>query len=374
MKVLNVFALFLTLVGLSGCLGGGLNPNGSDPSVPVTVGNGGNNIVPAISLTSGEAATGGIIGQALATGNSAGTGGVDVTHISAPIGNPVISPAGVLYVPDSALHRTLGFNTVPTSNAPVADFAMTADNTASHNTSVITQAGQLLTSLPANDDAIVFWNTAPLASTGANDYAVNSHNGSVSSPIDRVFIDITTVGTKLVAANGSSNNILIFNSIPTNASPNPVADIVLTQSSVGALSNPKGVWTDGTKLVVSDTANNRVLIWNTFPSSDVPPNLVLDSTSGVALNQPTAITSNGSELFVADTGNNRVLIWNQFPTASHQAPSVVLGQVDFNAVSANRGASTDANTLSSPAGLYMHGTKLFVCDTGNNRILIFNSN
>ena len=31
---------------------------------------------------------------------------------------------------------------------------------------------------------------------------------------------------------------------------------------------PRGVWTDGTRVVVADSGNHRVLIWHTFPDRD----------------------------------------------------------------------------------------------------------
>ena len=35
------------------------------------------------------------------------------------------------------------------------------------------------------------------------------------------------------------------------------------------------------------------------------------------------------QLFVADTANSRVLIWNRFPISNLQKPDVVLGQSNF---------------------------------------------
>ncbi len=78
-------------------------------------------------------------------------------------------------------------------------------------------------------------------------------------------------------------------------------------------------------------------------------------------------------LIVADTNNNRVLIWNQIPTKNGIAADLVLGQADFVSGSANRGGSASANTLSGPRDAYSDGTRLFVADYSNGRVLIWNS-
>ena len=83
------------------------------------------------------------------------------------------------------------------------------------------------------------------------------------------------------------------------------------------------------------------------------------------------MTSNGNQLFVADTGNNRVLIWNGFPTANHEPADGVLGQADLTHTAANRGTGTDADTLAGPRGVQVYDGMLLVADTNNARELIY---
>src|SRR5206468_6569298 len=87
---------------------------------------------------------------------------------------------------------------------------------------------------------------------------------------------------------------------------------------------------------------------------------------------PWSLWSDGRRLVVADTSNNRVLIWNSIPTSSGKTPNVVLGQADFSTVTANTGGIGSA-TLNSPQGVTSDGTRLFVSDSGNNRVLIWNA-
>src|SRR5205085_1924058 len=94
----------------------------------------------------------------------------------------------------------------------------------------------------------------------------------------------------------------------------------------------------GTKLVVADSANNRVLIWNTLPTSNVAPDVVVGQTSlttsnaGLSqsgLTRPIHAAIANNKLFVVDADNNRVLIWNTVPTTNNTPADVVLGQPDF---------------------------------------------
>ena len=83
---------------------------------------------------------------------------------------------------------------------------------------------------------------------------------------------------------------------------------------------------------------------------------------------PAGVYSDGTKLFVVDAKNNRVLIYNTIPTSNGASADVVVGQPDMASNTANNGG-IGANTLSYPYGVYSDGTKLFVADTNNNRVL-----
>ncbi|MDX2134361.1 MAG: hypothetical protein SFV52_06230 [Saprospiraceae bacterium] len=151
---------------------------------------------------------------------------------------------------------------------------------------------------------------------------------------------------------------------------------------------PRGVWMCGGQLLVSDTGRNRVFIWRNIPTSlYAEPDVVLgqgdaDSTgrngggnaSAHTLQYPSGLWSDGRRLIVADAWNHRVLIWHTMPTRTGQAADVVLGQPDFNRNEPNIagvGAPPDARTLFWPYGVYSDGTRLWIADTGNRRVLYF---
>jgi hypothetical protein len=198
------------------------------------------------------------------------------------------------------------------------------------------------------------------------------------------------VGSKLIVGDALNNRVLIWNTVPS--SHGQPADLVLGQADfTGCATNrggtvaadtqdyPAGIWSDGARLIVADQGNHRVLIWNSFPTAngqpadlvlgqpDMASNLLATSTSNKDLDYPYFVFSNGNQLFLADVTKNRVLIWDSIPTTNYAAADRVIGQPDF--VTAAPGVTETAMTR--PAGVYALGNKLIVTDTNNHRYLIF---
>lgn len=201
----------------------------------------------------------------------------------------------------------------------------------------------------------------------------------------------TAVSAKGVLAVGSqtARRVLLWNSVP---SENGVeADLVVGKNdftssgqncSQSLVSNVDGVAfsPDGNKLLVSDAGNNRVLIWNTLPTTNGQPADVVigqsnftNNSSGTGANKfdrPTEllVTPDG-KLLVTDRNNHRVLIFNQIPIANNASADVVIGQTNMT----NNGAATTQSRFRSPwnCSLAPDG-KLLVADDGNHRVLVFN--
>jgi DNA-binding beta-propeller fold protein YncE len=226
-------------------------------------------------------------------------------------------------------------------------------------------------------------------------------------------------GQRVVVADTENNRVLIWNSIPTaNGQP---ADLVLGQgdfTSAGTaliptaqrMRAPQGVWIQGNRLFVADSLYHRVLIWNTFPTSnneapDVvlgqpdfsttrPANILDDDIAVSATNMlnPVSVTSDGARLYVTDLGHNRVLIWNSIPTSNNQPADIVLGQPDLTSAesrfsnNSSRLCTADgkdendndlfparcAATMSLPRFALSDGQRLYVADSGNDRVMIWN--
>lgn len=101
-----------------------------------------------------------------------------------------------------------------------------------------------------------------------------------------------------------------------------------------AFNHPGGIATDGVRLVLADRNDNRVLVWSTLPDSgDAAPDLVLGQPdfrsngpgrSLAQMNWPTSVTTDGTHLVVSDTLNDRLLVWRRFPTRSQQRADFAL--------------------------------------------------
>jgi hypothetical protein len=188
---------------------------------------------------------------------------------------------------------------------------------------------------------------------------------------------------QLIVTDMMYGRVLIWNQIPTqNGTP---ADLIIKGDTWGggalALSEPSAAITDGTRFLICDGDNNRVLIWNTMPTdANAPPDLVLGQPnltmrspnhggrSLSSLNYPYGAAIFENKLFVIDYSNNRVLIWNEFPTANHQAADVVVGQPDDASGGANTGGLS-ASSLYSPNGVSFNASGLWITDYQNNRVL-----
>ena len=138
--------------------------------------------------------------------------------------------------------------------------------------------------------------------------------------------------------------------------------------------------TDGTRLIVADETNDRVLIWNSIPTANrAPANVEIGQasmtvkvagTTASGLSAPTSAWSDGTKLYVTDKTNNRALIFNSIPTANQAAANVVLGQPDFTTGTANTGG-VSASSLDAPYFVSVNGTNLYIADYTNNRALIW---
>ncbi|MDA8185712.1 MAG: NHL repeat-containing protein [Actinomycetota bacterium] len=141
---------------------------------------------------------------------------------------------------------------------------------------------------------------------------------------------------------------------------------------------------DESVLLVTDAGNHRVLGWCPPPRADGPASMVLgqsDFHSGAelpyapqsadGLRFPYAIDTEGSRLAVADTANNRILIWEEMPDRSATPADGVLGQPDFAANGENRWERVADDTLCWPYGISLHRECLAVADSGNNRVVIW---
>lgn len=423
------------------------------------------------------------IGQANLTGGNANSGGLGAGSLSGPAGSPA-SDGTALYVPDTSNHRVLYWTTAPVANT-AANFVLgqsdATSNTANrggtptlatlNSPAGVSASGTRLAVADRGNHRVLLWNQTPTANGQAANLFLgqasaggNTANaGGLSAATMSGPTAVATDGTRLAAADTGNNRVLLYQSWPT--ANGQAADLILGQSapttnfasgalasatryrspttvaragdrllvvdrdahrvliwptlprsaseqptvvvgqqdfssatadsggnvSAYGLDNPHGVASDGTRLVVSDVFNHRVLIWKTLPTQNrQPADVVLGQatlgtgainsggpTSG--LHGPSAVWVAAGRLYVADTDNSRVLIWRNLATlVSGQQADIVLGQADFTGIGQNRNpvpgaAQPMANTLSGPFGVHTDASHIYVSDTYNSRVLIWNT-
>jgi hypothetical protein len=331
-----------------------------------------------------------------------------------------------LFLPSFGEDRVLAFAGIPATNGAAASFALgqpsfTTDyigfaSTMLNGAQTAVATGTKLVVADYANDRVVIWNAIPAGFAAAADVVVGQTGFEVdATTCDTVTINspesIHVVGEKLIVADSNHNRVLVWNTLPTASGAAP--DLVLGQQdfmscsandpggitapstavTATTLNYPAGIWSDGARLVVADENNNRILVWNTFPTHNgQAADLVLGQTSftssvandpstvttAAGLDHPYFLDSNGTQLFVADHDNNRILVWNTFPTTDGARADVVLGQGSFTATTPNDDnqdgtvdASPTARTLASPSGVKLIGNRLFVADSNNNRYLVF---
>ncbi|MBY0486466.1 MAG: DUF11 domain-containing protein, partial [Flavobacteriaceae bacterium] len=303
-----------------------------------------NFIFSQINFTNGQAASL-VIGQASFTANVASC---SQNGLYAP-SYTAISSKGVLAVSEQSGGRVKLWNSIPTANGANASV-------------VVGKTGFTACSY-----------------TGVSASSINNSNGVAFSPD----------GTKLIVTDFGNNRVLIWNTIPTVNGQN--ADVVLgqpnfTSNNVGvsatAMNGPTGVFvsSDG-RLLVADRGNHRILIWNSIPTStNAPADVVVGQTvfsspgggsSATTMLNPwgVCVAPNG-KLLVADSANNRVLVWNTVPTANGAAADVVIGQ----SIMVTSGAGTSTTSFNAPIGVTVSPSGILaIGEFGNSRVVVYNS-
>jgi uncharacterized protein (TIGR03437 family) len=280
-----------------------------------------------------------------------------------------------------------------------------------------------------NNNRVLIWNSIP---TPANDAAALenvpadvvigqvdfTHNATSVPPTAKSLRGPQGVwfqNGKLFIADTQNNRVLIYNQVPTanGASADvalgvgslttavPVALTVVT-ATASNLTSPVSVTSDGTRLFVTDLGANRILIWNSIPTSNGAPadfeigqpdmssalannssklcasNGVVSTTDATltypgrcekTLSFPRFALSDGKRLYVADGGNDRVLIYSSIPNSNGVAADLVLGQPDFTTYA----PGDNADQISTPTSLAYDGTNLYVADVFNRRVLVFSA-
>jgi uncharacterized protein (TIGR03437 family) len=321
------------------------------------------------------------------------------------------------------------------SGTAVFDPGLAATNTSQpylYNASGVGTDGKILAVADTDNNRVLIWTSIPTSMNqlpnlvlGQPDLSTRQSPGQgiVSSTIMRGPQGVWVSNNRLFVADTSNNRVLIWNSIPTvnnqppdlelgqpdfnHANAPPVTTSGNPNAAPNELLSPTSVTSDGTHVFVTDLGFNRVLIWNSLPTSngqnaDVEigqPDMIQtvsndpNSCGGTLpigpygacqsnLSFPRfALPDGNGRLFIADAGNDRVLIYNSIPTVNGASADGVLGQPDFINDLVSSAAISIASTAidntgavdvtPSPTSLAWDGTNLYVADPFNRRVLLF---
>jgi len=368
-----------------------------------------------------------VIGQADTASNAAG---ISATQLGPNTHAKPVFVGGILYVPDAFNNRVLGYFGLPTDDGAAADFVLGQPSFTTNNpgdaeagggttartlycpTAVASDGARLFVA-DACHSRILIYNALPTTSYAPADVVVGqatmSALESTTCSFDAPFGYVTRVavgGGRLVVPDSTGNRVLVWNSIPTENGTEP--DLVLGQPRAGAtcvandddqdgvegqptartLHAPWDAWTDGDRLLVADRNNHRVLLWETFPTTDFAPADVVIGQASMTTGAPgfsaagfgaaNTVASNGNQILIADYDKNRVLVYDAFPSTNGAAANAVLGQSTFRNVTANdddqnsiEDDTPSARTLGRPFGAWMGEGVMVVNDFGNNRYALF---
>lgn len=393
-KIAHFLATAVVLFGIIACGSTGGAPTPSEES----------NVSPHppgyVELATGQAASK-VIGQK-------DFGSVEETDPTMAIrsarGTPLIAD-DALYIPD--LNRVMVYSPLPTNDRPAAGFVIgkpdlldldevgpnPSASTLHAAMSVFTDGTDLYV-VDSGHHRILRYAGFPKTNNPQADAVIGQPNfdsGDGRCAADSLFSpqDAVIAGGKLVVADTGNNRVLIWDQVPSASGEG--ATLVLGQTGFDSCGGdtsrtsmlvPSSVWSDGERLLVADQGNNRVLVWNEFPTvGNTEPDLVLGQEnfdasatgSGAAsMNFPGHVVSNGTQIFVSDINNNRVLVWNEFPTENGEAAAAVIGQKGFGQGSKNGGEGRP-NSLGFDhvGGLMLHEGELYVGDANNGRYLVF---
>lgn len=194
----------------------------------------------------------------------------------------------------------------------------------------IASDGKRLVLLDSNNNRALIWNDLPMEDNTEPDFVLGQKNFTTNNSgrgLDEMNwpTAASIAGEKLVIADTENDRILIWNSFPTVSGQ--AADLVLSTETVsidirGVIVWPWGIWTDSQRLVVSSTGAGQILFWNSFPTQN---NQAADFAIKLPgeIGTPRGITSNGEYLIVGDHNafgeqKNRSFIWESFPTNENQ--------------------------------------------------------
>ncbi len=336
----------------------------------------------------------------------------NIRGFSSPNASVIDSVRHRLFVPDGSNNRVLVFNldssntlvdrlpdyelgqpSFTTSTARLTQSGMTGPNHVAYDS-----AGDRLFVSDATNNRVLVFDTSSLA-TGMNAAYVLGQAGFTSSTaattatgmIAPAGLAYDSTSHRLFVSESTNNRVMIFDVAPGTIANGEAANYVLgqtlfttssTATTASSLNSPRRIAYDSVnaRLLVPDFGNNRVLVFDVATSTIVSgeaASVVLGQSSFTAATTSTTQTgmtgpigvaydASSTQLFVSESTNNRVLVFNAALLSTGQSASGVIGQSSFTAST----AATAQTGVSSPSGLsFDPGTsRLYLAEAGNHRV------
>ena len=120
----------------------------------------------------------------------------------------------------------------------------------------------------------------------------------------------------------------------------------------GFLTQPSGMWSDGSTIWIADAIDNKIYAYN-LANKARDASQDFDTLAAASNTNPRGIWSDGTTMWVADSGNDEKIYAYNFATKARDASQ------DFDTLS-------DANN-NSPHGIWSDGTTMWVANNQNNK-------
>ena len=290
-----------------------------------------------------------------------------ISSLNSPTGVAVAD--GKLYVADSSNDRIQVYNnlskTPPDYDTTIGTGSAKTDNTGFNEPISVAVAGGKLYVADASNDRIQVYNnlsgTPTYERTIGTTGSAKTNNTGFNNPTG-----VAVANDKLYVVDNLNYRVQIYNNlsgVPTYERTIGTGSQVLQDQHTG-FNRPTGVAVADGKLYVADQFNHRVEIYINL--SGTPTH---ERTIGTGQNESNntgffnlwgVAVANG-KLYVADTGNHRVQIYNNLSGVPTHERTIGTGS---RVMSGNTG-------FDSPYGVAVAGDKLYVVDTINDRIQIY---
>ncbi|MEX1997858.1 MAG: beta-propeller fold lactonase family protein [Candidatus Andersenbacteria bacterium] len=251
---------------------------------------------------------------------------------------------------------------------------------------IITNGANAIDALGQYDDNLT--TPGPIYTKGTGQDAPNrlGLNAPWSDPA------LDSVNNRLFVPDSSNNRVLVYNLNADDTLIDRIPDNVLGQANFytnasattqAGLSFPTGLAYDSTnqRLFVVDSDNSRVLVFDVTAITDGENAVNVlgqanftssgPATTQAGLNFPhkAAYDSTNSRLFVADSGNSRVLVFDVTAITNGENAVNILGKTSFTSSL----PATTQSGMSDPIGVAYDSTnsRLFVAEEGNHRVTVF---